>query len=162
MDNVFLLLAIPQFANTKSIRNGKEVEDEVTFVNATTVNSMSTPQLGNETVANVTQDGDASVASPVFSSRTLMNSEENTTLTPSEEMELNLDYSSEELQKKTRKGFNRLKRQMGMAAEIALIAPALQTMGCIPKFFCGMNTKPPTQESSALNDLAYLIKFAML
>lgn len=107
--------------------------------------------------------------STLFSSRAIVvveghSAENATTLTPSEELEINLD-SSEEIRKtkmERETGIDRLKRQMGMAAEIALIAPALQTMGCIPKFFCGMNSKPPTHESSALNDLAYLIKFAML
>ncbi|CAL8091106.1 unnamed protein product [Orchesella dallaii] len=136
----------PHYAVTKSIRKGMEV-----FVPFS-----SSPQS-------------VSPASSLYSSRTLQVSSEEGNSTASELLDSNSSESSYKMtlmkgfrnSQKGKKG-NRLKRQMGMAAEIALIAPALQTMGCIPKFFCGMNSKPPEEGTSAINDLAYLIRVAML
>jgi len=45
--------------------------------------------------------------------------------------------------------------------QLELVGPALQTVGCLPKFFCGLNTKTPGEDTSALNDLAYIVRFAM-
>ncbi len=136
MLNVYLYLnvsALPHFAKTKSIRHGKEVEDELSGNVTTIIYSIPIPTV-NETSLPSSSPSPSPSSSPdnensnstLFSSRAIVvvesPSDENiTTLTPSEEMEMNLD-SSEELRKKD----NRMKKQMSLGAEIGLIAPALQ------------------------------------
>lgn len=53
------------------------------------------------------------------------------------------------------------KRRGRSSRQLRIIASALRTMGCVPKFFCGMNSENLGNSKSTLNDLAYLIKFAM-
>lgn len=160
MGNYLSFSAIPHFSLAKTVRNGKIIETEAVTVEQLQINTT----LPTTVLTGTSNETETNKNSTSFSSRTLVASEETTTLTPSEEMEATLDSSEEKASRNQERwiGMNRLKRQMGVAAEIALIAPALQTMGCIPKFFCGLNSKPPNQESSALNDVAYLIKFAMM